>query len=115
MRVIRLMYIIEIFWTTKNTGISNLLGGSDGKDSACQAGDLGFIPRSGRYLVKEWLPTPVFLPEESHGQRSLVGSTPWDCKESDTTEQNTLWLKPESTFQKIRLFYKYSHSSRVVL
>ena len=32
-------------------------------------------------------PTPVFLPGESHGQRSLVGYTPWGCKESDTTEQ----------------------------
>ena len=31
--------------------------------------------------------TPVFLPGESHGQRSLVGYSPWGCKESDTTEQ----------------------------
>ena len=30
--------------------------------------------------------TPVFLPEESHGQRSLVGYSPWDHKESDMTE-----------------------------
>ena len=29
---------------------------------------------------------PVFLPGESHGQRSLVGSSPWGPKESDTTE-----------------------------
>ena len=28
----------------------------------------------------------VFLPEESHGQRSLVGNSPWGCKELDTTE-----------------------------
>jgi len=34
----------------------------------------------------EWPPTPVFLPGDSHGQRSLVGYSPWDCKESDTTE-----------------------------
>ena len=32
-----------------------------------------------------WQPTPVFLPGESHGQRSLVGYRPWSCK-SDTTE-----------------------------
>ena len=32
-------------------------------------------------------PTPVFLPEEFHGQRSLVGYSPWDHKEQDTTEQ----------------------------
>ena len=35
---------------------------------------------------REWQPTPVFLPEELHGQRSLVGYSPWGCKESDTTE-----------------------------
>ena len=34
-----------------------------------------------------WQPTPVFLPGESHGQRSLVGYNPWGCKESDTTER----------------------------
>ena len=32
-------------------------------------------------------PSPVFLPGESHGQRNLVGYSPWGCKESDTTEQ----------------------------
>ena len=32
-------------------------------------------------------PTPVFLPGESHGQRSLVGYSSWGRKESDTTEQ----------------------------
>ena len=35
---------------------------------------------------KERLPTPVFLPGEFHGQRSLVGYSPWDGKESDMTE-----------------------------
>ena len=39
---------------------------------------------------KEWLLTPVFLPREFHRQRSLEGYNPWDCKESDTTEQPTL-------------------------
>ena len=34
----------------------------------------------------------VFLPGESHGQRSLVGYSPWGCKQSDTTEQLTLTL-----------------------
>ena len=41
-------------------------------------------------LEKEWLPTPVFSPGESHGQRSLLGYSPWDCKESDTTERRAL-------------------------
>ena len=35
---------------------------------------------------RKWQPTPVFLPGKSHGQRSLVGCSPWGRKESDTTE-----------------------------
>jgi len=35
---------------------------------------------------KEWQPTPVFLPGEFHGQRSLAGYSPWGLKELDTTE-----------------------------
>ena len=36
---------------------------------------------------RKWQPTPVFLPGESHGWRSLVGYSPWGRKESDTTER----------------------------
>ena len=36
---------------------------------------------------RAWKPTPVFLPAESYGQRNLMGCSPWDHKESDTTEQ----------------------------
>ena len=35
---------------------------------------------------RKWQPTPVFLPGESHGWRSLVGCSPWGCRELDTTE-----------------------------
>ena len=35
---------------------------------------------------RDWQPTPVFFPGESHGQRSLAGYSPLGCKESDTTE-----------------------------
>ena len=45
--------------------------------------DLALIPGSGRGA---WLPTPVFLPGESHGQRSLAGYSPWGHKELDMTE-----------------------------
>ena len=41
---------------------------------------------------KEWQSTPVPLPGESHGQRSLAGYSSSGCKESDTTEQLTLSL-----------------------
>ena len=124
-------------------------GGSDGKESVCNAGDPGLIPGwedllekgtaihssilAGRFpwteepdglqskgcriyrtillsvsqvvlvvkntsatagnqslgqedtLEETWQPTPIFLPGESHGQRSLVGYRPWVCKESNTT------------------------------
>ena len=98
-----------------------------GKESTCNAGGPGLIPRLGRsngegigfplqyswasllnQLVKnrlqcrrpgfspwvwkipwrmEWLATPVPLPGKSHGQRSLVGYSPWSRKESDTIER----------------------------
>ena len=35
---------------------------------------------------KKWQPTPVFLPRESHGQRSLMGYSPWGHEELDMTE-----------------------------
>ena len=35
---------------------------------------------------REWLPTPVFLPREFHGQRSLAGYSLWDGKELDMTD-----------------------------
>ena len=38
-------------------------------------------------LRRQWHPTPVLLPGESHGWRSLVGCSPWGRKESDMTEQ----------------------------
>ena len=36
---------------------------------------------------RQWHPTPVLLPGKSHGRRSLVGCSPWGCKESDTTKR----------------------------
>ena len=61
-------------------------GGFSGKQSACN----GFNPWVGKILRRrKWQPTPVFLPEESHGEKSLEGYSPWVCKESDTTEQLT--------------------------
>ena len=35
---------------------------------------------------RQWQPTPVLLPGESHGRRSLVGCSPWGCEELDMTE-----------------------------
>ena len=62
-------------------------GGSDGKESACNARDLGLIPGSGRSPWRRaGQPIPVFLPGELHGQRYLAGYSPWGRKELDTTE-----------------------------
>ena len=67
--------------------------GSDGKELVCNAGDLGLIPALGRFpWRRERLSTPVSLPGESHGQRSLAGHSPRGRKESDTTERLTLSL-----------------------
>ena len=47
----------------------------------------GFSPWVGKMPWRRaWQPTPVFLPGEAHGQRNLVGHSPWGPKEPDTTE-----------------------------
>ena len=86
--------------------LKGLPGDSDGKESACNAGDPGSIPGSGTSLWrKEWQPSLIFLSEEFHGQRSLVCYSPWGHKESDTTEQLTLSLY----FQWLRSIHSLSH------
>ena len=54
-----------------------------GKESACNAGDAKTRAWSLNQKIpwrREWPSAPVFLPGESHGQRSLVGYSPWGCK-----------------------------------
>ena len=47
----------------------------------------GFDPWIRKFPLEEGMaPAPVFLPGESHGQRSLLGYGPWEHKELDTTE-----------------------------
>ena len=65
-------------------------GGASEKESACQC-NISKRPRFDPWVGKmPWRrkgqPTPVFLPGKSHAQRSLVGYSPWGCKESDMTE-----------------------------
>ena len=66
-----------------------------GKVSACNAEDAGLIPGSISWRRK-WQSTPLVLPGKSHAQRSLVGSSPWGCKELDRTYQpnnnNVSWI-----------------------
>ena len=66
-------------------------GGSDGKESTCDAGDVGSIPGLGRAPGKgSDNPFQYSCPGESHGQRSLAGYSPWDCKELDVTEHTRM-------------------------
>ena len=52
-----------------------------GKESACQCRRCRFNPRIGKIPQRrKWQLTPVFLPGKSHGQRNLVGYSPWGCK-----------------------------------
>ena len=97
------LYFVE----TKNMHTSNMtviflqgfnrdvgfLGGSDGKEYACNGGDC-VLSLGGEDPLKKRMAThsPVFLPGEFHEQRKLAGYTPWGCKEQDTTEQLTLSL-----------------------
>ena len=62
-------------------------GGASGKEPACQCRRRGFDPWVRKIPWRRaWQATPVFLPGESHGWRTLVGYSPQSCEESDTTE-----------------------------
>ena len=64
----------------------SFLGGSDGKVSAfnvrslTRVSDPGSISGLGISPGRKWQPNPVLLPGKSHGQRSLVGYSPWAAK-----------------------------------
>ena len=70
-------------------------GVSDGKESACNVGDLGSISMLERSPGrKDRILTTVFWPGEVHGQRSLADYSPWGCKESDIIKWLTHTHKP---------------------
>ena len=62
--------------------------GSDSRSVCLQYGRPRFDPWVRKIpWRRKWQPTPVLLPGKFHGQRSLVGYSPWGHKESDTTEK----------------------------
>ena len=77
-------------------------GGWDGKESAHSEEDPGRLSSWVRKIPwrREWQPTPIFLPGESHGQRNLAGYSPSGRKEWDTTEQLTLTYMQSKTRHK---------------
>ena len=88
-----------------------------GKESACQC------RRCKRHRcnpwVGKWLPTPVFLPANFHGQWSLAGHNPWDHKESDMTEQLSIMNNSKNFWNIVLLvlisFFSSGYSGWVCL
>ena len=71
-----------------------LVGGSDSKESTCNARDPDSIPGSGRFpWRRKWPLTPVFLPGESRGQRSLAVYSPWGHRVRHDWATNTFTLR----------------------
>ena len=95
------IYTMEYYSTIKNNTFESVLmkwkklesiiqgfpGGSKDKASACNTGDLGSIPGSGRSLEKEMATHSSTLAWKIRGLKSLVGYSPWGRKESDKTER----------------------------
>ena len=81
-------------------------GSSSGKEPACQCRRHkrhGFNPWVRKVpWNRAWHPTPVFLPGESHGQRSLAGYSPWGGKESDADGSDLVHTHTEF-LQKLKL------------
>ena len=57
----------------------------------CPSPNSGVYPNSSPLWRKLWHPTPVLLPGKSHGQRTLVGYSPWGCEELNMTERLSIF------------------------
>ena len=58
---------------------------------------------------RNWQPTPEFLPGKSPGQKSLVGYSPWGCKDSDTTEATNTSLLTNNLFSLLHTLLAYEY------
>ena len=85
-------------------------GGASGKEPTCQqCRRCGFDPWVGKISWRRaWQPTPVFLPGESHGQRSLAGCSSWHLKELDTTKATS---RAWSSWTSLPLLHHPTHLS----
>ena len=96
-------------------------GGSDDKKIFLQCRRLKFDPWVRKIPWRRcWLPTPLFLPGEFSGQRSLAGYSPRGLKESDTIEQLTLSPPPHevrisSSVLQMRILWFMESSPVIVL
>ena len=88
-------FIASKFFTTEKPGIYmtpscplGFPGDSNGKNICLKWGRPGFDPWVRKISCRRtWQPTPVLSPGKFHGWRSLVGYSPWGCKDPDTTER----------------------------
>ena len=90
MKTLQTLGFLKTTWKTRQRPRSEygFSGGSDGKESTCNAEDLHSIPESGRFPEGgHGNPLQYACLENPHGQRILVGYSPWGHKESDITEQ----------------------------
>ena len=88
------------------------LGGSDGKESACNVGDLASISGLGKFPGGGHGHLEVHghsCLENPHGQRSLAGYRPRNHKESNTTEQLSTAHTLKKTYRWLCCFFKYWH------
>jgi len=88
---------IYLRWSTAGTTSKYVCDGLPwwlkGKESTCQCRKHGFDPQLEKIpWRRKWQPTLVFLPGKSHGQRGLVGYSPWGRKEPDMAQ----WLNNNS-------------------
>ena len=89
--------LLFLFWIVVKS-IWGFPDGSDGKESACNAGDPGLISGSGRSpgegnenpFHSQSNPSILVLPGKFHGQGSLADYSPWGHKQSDSTEWLTM-------------------------
>ena len=91
-----------------------LLKWHSGKEATCQSRRRGFDPWVRKIPWRgKWQSTPMFLPRKSHGQRILMGYSPWGCKELDMTEHTHMYLSNKALrFYMLTHFKKNDHFKR---
>ena len=90
---------MEYSWLLR--GLTRCLSGK-GRSPACQSRRWEFSPWVGKIpWRRKWQPTPVFLPGESRGQRSLAGDSPWGHK---SVGHNSVAKQQRSCFTMLYLF-----------
>ena len=70
--------LLMFLWAQAGSAVPMWLSG---KEFTCNVGGCEFNPWVGKIpWRRKWQPTLVFLPDKSHGKRSLLGYSAWDCK-----------------------------------